>query len=52
MADQPMNHKCLLLLKELAGHHPRMDLRLGHQHYTGSRLRANPRSLLTWNANE
>jgi len=31
-ADQPMNLKSLLLLKDLAGRHPTMDVRLGHQY--------------------
>lgn len=31
-ADQALNRKSLLLLKDLAGRHPRMDVRLGHQY--------------------
>jgi N-acyl homoserine lactone hydrolase len=31
-ADQPTNRKSLLLLKDLAGRHPAMDVRLGHQY--------------------
>jgi N-acyl homoserine lactone hydrolase len=31
-ADQPMNLKSLLMLKELAGRHPTMEVRLGHQY--------------------
>jgi N-acyl homoserine lactone hydrolase len=30
-ADQPLNRKSLLLLKDLAARHPTMDVRLGHQ---------------------
>jgi N-acyl homoserine lactone hydrolase len=31
-ADQAMNLKSLLLLKDLVGRHPTMDVRLGHQY--------------------
>jgi N-acyl homoserine lactone hydrolase len=31
-ADQPMNLRSLLLLKDLAGRHPTMDVRFGHQY--------------------
>jgi N-acyl homoserine lactone hydrolase len=31
-ADQPMNLKSLLVLEDLAGRHPNMDVRLGHQY--------------------
>jgi N-acyl homoserine lactone hydrolase len=31
-ADQPMNLSSLLLLKDLAGRHPTMDVRFGHQY--------------------